>query len=84
MDVLRFDQVYPGWYYAPGRWETIDGYVPWTVFWLLYEAMPRVIAQRQLDESGGVALGIGIALANQLEADRLLRTFKQEMGLSDG
>jgi len=77
MDVLRFDQTYPGWYFNPSRWQTADGYVPWRIFWLLYHEINRTVAQRQYDDAFAILLGIGAALGQDGSGVRVLKDFQR-------
>jgi hypothetical protein len=37
-----------GWYYAPGRWQTTDGYVPHDVAWIEFMGLAALEARQQL------------------------------------
>lgn len=36
------------WYWNPARWATPDGYVPWPVFRVAYDAMEALLARRAI------------------------------------
>jgi hypothetical protein len=41
------------WYYAPGRWPTADGYVPFAVVWVEYMGLQALGARRVLEAADG-------------------------------
>lgn len=45
-----------GWYYAPDRWPTADGYAPFGVVWLEYIGLQALEARERLVVADGTAL----------------------------
>lgn len=81
LDVTRFEECYPGWYYAPSRWPTNDGLIPFRLFWLLYHDCPRIEARRQLAQAHAIALGLELALSEQSEAKDVIARFCEANGI---
>ena len=60
------------WYYAPARWGTADGYVPWDVFLVTWESMQ---AQWALDR----AMGATAALIGHADPEQAQRIIDQDI-----
>jgi hypothetical protein len=56
-----------GWYYAPGRWPTADGIVPYRIVWPTFAAMQGLKTMDAL----ATAHGIGLAFAGEDQSRRL-------------
>jgi hypothetical protein len=52
--------------YAPGRWETVDGWMPVKVLWVYWQALQMGHAATAL----ATAHGIGLAMSDGHEAAR--------------
>lgn len=62
----------PGWYYAPGRWPTSDGYAPLAAVWTAYEGLAALDAQTLLHTARAMRIAQGSG--TPVELDRLQRT----------
>ena len=48
-----------GWYYAPDRWETSDGYAPLAAVWTTYTGLTAIAAQERLQLASATQLANG-------------------------
>lgn len=46
------------WYYAPGRWQTADGFAPWQVVWVAWRSMNAMAAYERLSMSRAISLAL--------------------------
>ncbi len=58
--MFHVEQRFPHAFFAPGRWETADGYMPFGLVWAYFGAMRAGLALDALT----MARAIGIALAD--------------------
>lgn len=52
-------------YYAPARWPTRDGVIPWSLLFAYHTAMWRVMALERLQDARAIAHGIALAFDGQ-------------------
>ena len=74
--MLHVEQRYPNSFYAPGRWTTADGCMPFRVCWAYFSAIRSGSALDALN----TARGIGLAFADKKDgrdaaADALAEAF---------
>lgn len=61
------------WYYAPGRWPTDDGFVPYRLLWIYWRAMQSTHAIDALSTARGIGLALGDGEAGAEARRRTLR-----------
>lgn len=64
---------FPGVYYAPGRWETSDGYIPFPVFDRYVAALFPALALERMN----LTQGIGLAFGGKDGEERWLATVRE-------
>lgn len=57
--MLHVERLFPHAYYAPTRWNTVDGYIPFQVCWAYFNFTHAIAATDAL----ATARGIGLAFA---------------------
>jgi hypothetical protein len=58
--MLHVEHRFPHAFYAPGRWDTADGYIPFRLCWIYFDFLRATLALDALQ----TARGIGIAFAD--------------------
>jgi hypothetical protein len=71
--LLHLTAAFPGLVYAPKRWATHDGVIPYRLLWAYARALPVARAAEKL----GLAEGISLALAGEGGADAAQRTLEE-------
>lgn len=58
--IVQCEAVYgAGWYYAPRRWPTADGFVPFRLMWVYWRARRSADALAALATARGISLAFG-------------------------
>lgn len=57
--MLHVEQRWPGSFYAPLRWGTADGCMPFAVCWMYFRAMRAGLALDALTTARGIGLAFG-------------------------
>jgi len=47
-----------GWYFNPARWDTVDGYAPWSVVWIAWRSLQSIAAWERLSMQRAIALSL--------------------------
>jgi hypothetical protein len=55
--IARFQHYFPGWFYDRTRWPTLDGVIPFKLFYNLLAVINNLEAGDELVISNGVGLG---------------------------
>lgn len=73
---------YPGLIYAPERWKTTDGFIPWIMALGLLRRLASMQAERELDMTHAVQLGT--LLAENPKDHHVERAYRALRRLAEG
>jgi hypothetical protein len=59
IQIAQFERAFPGWYHDPARWPTRDGYVPWKMFYVLWNASWAMLALERVNLARAASLALG-------------------------